>query len=358
MRHISIFCKKGRRLWAGLLCALLCAGVLLPLSGCGEGQESQEEVFAMDTAMTLTAYGKNREAGIRAARGVITSMETMLDPELSTSNVYAINHANGGSTVISGQIAEMLSTAKLIYDRSGGALDLTLYPLIKRWGFVDGKYYVPSAEEIWADLQKLAFDKMILNSFPSSGSYSVSFPAGTELSFAAIAKGCAAENAVNSMRQAGVTSGIVSMSGGVQTLGLRPDGSLWTVAIQDPELPSNWLGVVHVGETAVVTSAGYTDSFSDLYGNSYHHILSPATGSPVRNNLLSVTVLCEDGAMADALSTAMYVLGETRAINYWRSYGSDFEMILVTSDRRVLCTSGLIEEITLSNEAYALSFFE
>lgn len=361
MKHISTFCnwKRRRSLSVGLLCALLCAVMLLPLSGCGETQMAQKEVYAMDAVMTLTAYGKNREAGINAAQSVLSAMDTMLDPKLTTSTAYAINHAAGNSIVIPGQVAEMLSTAKLVYDRSGGALDLTIYPLVKLWGFEDGKYYVPSDEEASAAMLQRCFDKMVLNSFPSSGSYSVTFPPLAQLSFAAIGRGSAAEYAISAMRQAGVTSGIVTMNGNVQTLGLKPDGSKWTVALQDPSNPENYLGIINVGETAIVTSGAYQRNFSDMYGNTYHHLLNPSTGYPARNTLLSVTILCEDGTSADALSTAMFILGESRAINYWRSYGSDFEMILVTSEGRVLCTSGLMEEVTLTpGSGYTLSFFE
>ena len=133
MKHTKTSCKRAL---ARLLCALLCVALALPLAACGESKMSQSTVFAMDTVMTLTAYGKNREAGLRAAEGVITSMDAMLDPELPTSTTYAINHADGENTVVSAQVAKMLSTAKTVYDRSGGALDLTIYPLIKRWGFI------------------------------------------------------------------------------------------------------------------------------------------------------------------------------------------------------------------------------
>ena len=340
-----------------ILSALLCAVMLLPLGGCGETKMAQKQVFAMDTVMTLTAYGKEREAGLAAAESVIVSMDAMLDPELPTSTTYAINHAQGENVVISGQVATMLSTAKTVYDQSGGALDLTLYPLIRRWGFVDGRYYVPTAEEIAEDLARKCFDQMILTSFPSSGAYSVSFPSYGELSFAALGRGCASANAVDAMRQAGVTSGIVSLGGNVQTLGLKPDGSNWNVAIQDPNTPENYLGVVSVGETAVITSGSYQRSFTTMQGKTYHHIFNSATGYPTNNSLISATIICQDGTMADALSTAMYAMGESKALNYWRTYGG-FEMILVTKENHVICTKGLIEEFTLSNENYTLSFTE
>lgn len=349
--------SKKHSLATRLAAVLLCIACLVPLAACGESRMSQKQIVAMDTIMTLTAYGKNAEAGLSAAGDVITAMDAMLDPELQTSTVYTINNAQGQNVVVSGQIAKMLSTANVVYAKSGGALDLSIYPLIKRWGFVDARYYVPTAEEIAADLQLLNFDKMVLTSYPSSGSYSVSFPAGTQISFGAVAKGCASAYALDAMRQAGVTSGIISLGGNVQTLGTKPDGSNWTVSVQDPNDTASYLGLLSVGETAIVTSGSYQRKFTDIKGQTYHHILSPTSGYPSNSGLLSVTIICEDGTMADCLSTAMFVLGESRALNYWRSNGG-FDMILVTNDNRIICTKGLIEAFSLSNTNYALSYAE
>ena len=347
-----------------IVCVLLCALLMLPLAGCGETKESTSALFAMDTTMTLIAYGKNRDSGIAAAESVILSMDAMLDPEREGSTVWTINHANGENVVVPGQVADMLSAAKQVYQQSGGALDLTVYPLLKLWGFIDNKFYVPYDSEILDQLSRVCFDKVVLTSFPSSGTYTVSMPSYGEMSFGAVAKGCAADKAIAAMRAAGVTSGIVSLGGNVQTLGLKPDGSQWRVGIDDPNNPgSSYIGVLSVGEAAVVTSGSYQRFFQDLTtGSTYHHILKPQSGYPVSNNLVSVTIICKDGTMADCLSTAMFVLGEVQSLNYWRSYGKTdgggFDMILITKDKRVICTKGLIEDFTLVNEGYTLSYSE
>ena len=347
-----------------ILCALLCALLMLPLAACGETKESRSVVFAMDTTMTLVAYGKNRESGLAAAESVLYSMDAMLDPEREGSTVWAINHANGENVVVPGQVADMLSAAKQVYKQSSGALDLTVYPLLKLWGFIDSKYYVPYDYEILDQLSRVCFDKVILTSFPSSGTYTVSMPSYGEMSFGAVAKGCAADKAIAAMRAAGVTSGIVSLGGNVQTLGLKPDRTQWRVGIEDPNNPgSSYVGVLNVGETAVVTSGSYQRNFTDVTtGNTYHHILKPQSGYPVSNNLVSVTIICKDGTMADCLSTAMFVLGEVQSLNYWRQYGKTdgggFDMVLITKDNRIICTKGLLEDFTLVNKGYTVSYSE
>ena len=134
-----------------LIAVLLCLCMLLPLCACGESRETKRQISAMNTIMTLTAYGKKAEAGLNAAEGVIVSMDAALDPELPNSTVYSINHSQGQNVIVSAQVAKMLSSAMTVYTQSGGALDLSIYPLVKRWGFVDGKYYLPTDEEISAE---------------------------------------------------------------------------------------------------------------------------------------------------------------------------------------------------------------
>ena len=353
-----------RHLMLRLCALLLCLLSALSLAACGESTEFHREVYAMDTVMTLTAFGPKAEAGLTAGESVILSMDAMLDPENPASTVWAINHANGENVVVPGQVADMLTAAKQVYSQSAGALDLTVYPLLKLWGFIDQKYYVPYDYEILDELSKVCFDRVLLTSFPSSGTYTVSMPAYGEMSFGAVAKGCASDKAIEAMKAAGVTSGVISLGGNVQTLGLKPDGTQWRVGIDDPNNSGNgYVGVLNVGETAIVTSGSYQRNFTDVTtGNTYHHILKPQSGYPVSNNLLSATIICEDGTMADCLSTAMFVLGEVQSLNYWRSYGKTdgggFDMVLITKDNRIICTKGLIEDFTLVNDNYTVSYSE
>lgn len=332
------------------ICAvLLCLALMLPLCSCSASTSSQKQLFAMDTVMTLTAYGSSAQSGLDAAASVIGAMDAMLDPDLADSYTYLLNNANGEDVIVSPQVYEMLSTALSVSSRSGGALNLALYPVYLAWGqFKQESGRVPGSDELKELLNNTDFDKVAITEFPGEANCSVRMPAGMQISFAAVAKGFAAEYAIDAMRNAGVESGIVSLGGNVQTLGLKPDGSNWTIAVEDPADTGSYVGTLSVGETAVVTSGSYQRYFTADDGTKYHHLLDPETGKPVDNDLVSVTVICSDGTLADCLSTAMFVLGESKALQYWRDHGG-FDMIMINEDNEVICTGGLIEVFKLTN---------
>ena len=343
-----------------IIALVLAAAMLVPLCSCANDSLTKQ-VFAMDTVITLVAYGKNADAGLDAASGVISSMDASLDPDLLSSYTSLINSSNGEEVPVSSQVYEMLSTALDVCEKSGGALDLSVYPLYLAWGeFKEDTGKIPDDEEIRSLRTNMKFSKASLTGIASENEYYIKLPDNTQISFGAVAKGCASQYAVDAMRNAGVTSAIVSLGGNVQTLGNKPDGNPWTVAIEDPSAPgtNSYVGTLKVGETAVVTSGSYQRYFIGSDGVKYHHIIDPSTGKPVDNELVSVTIVCEDGTLADCLSTAMFVLGEKAALKYWRTNGG-FDMILITKDGRVTCTKGLIEVFTLTNTSgYSSSFVE
>ena len=135
--------------------------------------------------------------------------------------------------------------------------------------------------------------------------------------------------------------------------GFTKDERDWRIAVKDPADTESYLGVVSAADKFVVTSGVYERYFEEN-GVRYHHILDPKTGCPAESGLVSVTVLCENGAWADALSTACFVLGPDGALalrDDLADQGTDFELILVTDDGRVLYTDGLADAFTPNDES-------
>lgn len=349
-----------------ILSLVLCLAMILLLCACGtdlddgsaDTSEAHKQFFAMDTIMTITAYGKGGDEGIDNVVAEITALDNQLDPSLENSSVHMLNRANGSAIEVSDDILAMLSKAQEVYSSTGGALDLSTYPLSQLWGFIDldvenhEEGNVPSEEEIQQKLALLGFDAITVDD------HNVSIPSGSAISFGAVAKGYASDAAVATLKDAGVKSAIVSLGGNVQTLGdQKPDGSLWNVAIQDPNSSDDYLGILQVGETAVITSGSY-ERYFEKDGVRYHHIIDPKTGKPADNDLVSVTIVCDSGLTADALSTALFVLGSEGAIEYWKDHADEFQMILVTKDKQALYTPGLIESFNKTNDAYTATVIE
>ena len=318
---------KRRRAGALALLVLL----LLPLCGCAP-QADTREIFAMDTVMELTVHGSGAADRPRETAELLSGLEAKLSVTRADSEVARLN---AGKTVdLSKETAELLRRSLRLRDETGGALEPFLYPLTRLWGFTTGDYRVPSDAEIAETLAGIRGGSYTLEGDTASLH-------GLALDLGAVAKGYAGQLAAERLLAAGVTSAILSLGGNVQTVGLKPDGSLWNVAIRDPEDPEGYLGVLAVGETAVVTSGGYQRYFEED-GARYIHILDPETGRPADAGLSSVTIVSADGLLADGLSTALYVLGLDRAEALWRDR-SDFEAVLVTKDGAIYVTAGLAE---------------
>ena len=135
----------------------------------------------------------------------------------------------------------------------------------------------------------------------------------------------------------------MELGGNVQALGTKPDGSPWRVAVQAPG--GGYAGVLEIVDKAVVTSGGYQRYF-EQDGETYIHIIDPATGRPARTGLASVTIVADSGLQGDGLSTALFVMGREKAEAFWRG-NPDFDFILLGEDGTAAITEGLEECFSL-----------
>ena len=329
------------RLWKKLT-ALLLAGIL---TGCpAPAEEMQQPVerslFAMNTYMTFTAYGEDAQAALQEAEECIQQVEGLWSVTDEDSEIYQANHSGGQPVTVSEETAEIISFALEMAQRTGGALDPTIYPVLTAWGFTTDSKQVPSQQQIAQLLEQVGYDRIQLN-----GS-ELTVPDGMELDLGAVGKGYTADLVTEILRRHGVTSALISLGGNIQAIGSRPDGSDWRLGIRAPWESGN-LGVLTVSDAAVVTSGGYENYFDDEQGNIYWHILDPSTGYPADSGLQSVTIVGREGKMCDALSTALFVMGAQSAEQYWRENGG-FEMLLVTDSGEILITEGIAEDFTLN----------
>lgn len=301
------------------------------LSGIGEASKYEKIVYAMDTIMQLDIYSADPEISPKA-EDEIMRLDKMLDRGDQESEIYEMNHAEKAVTV-SDEIVEIISMARDVSVKSGGAFDITIAPVMDAWGFYSKNYHVPSDDELDVLLEKVDYSKILLEE------NTVTVPDGMELDLGGIAKGYTSDRLMKLFRREGVHSAIVSLGGNVQAFGRKPDGSLWRVAIQDPEKPDSYIGSLSIENMAVVTSGSYQRYF-ERDGVTYHHIIDPSEGRPADNGLSSVTIITESGMLGDALSTALFVLGLDDAVDYWHTYGG-FQAVFVDNNGKIYITAGL-----------------
>jgi len=306
---------------------LLC----LILGGCTEDlAPAEREFFAMDTVINVKIWGD--ETALDAVYDLISADSALFSTYNDTSDIAKLNQ--DAFLVVRNETAELLQLAIHYSHETAGAFDPTVYPYIKSWRSAND-----APPELTHLSDRIGFDKLVLDGNTAS------LKDRAMIDLGAITKGYCAQRAIDELIHRKVETAIISLGGNVQTLGSKPDGTAWAVGIANPEKPSEAITVVRFhGSMALVTSGTY-QRYYEWNGKKYHHILDPQTGYPVENNLASVTVLCQDGTMADAFSTALFVMGYEKAIEFWQAR-KDFEVIFITKDGSIHATEGAAPLLT------------
>ena len=241
--------KRRQKILGIGLCLVFLIGGISYIKYQEEQKSCTKQLFAMDTFMSFTAYGKNCEKAVDAAIDEVERLDALLSTGKETSEVSRINAAGGGE--VSEDTAVILQEAMEVYQRTEGLFDVSIYPLMELWGFPSQEYHVPTREELLevlslVDASKIAFD----------GTY-IKLLEGQRIDFGGIAKGYTSARVMDVFQEYGIHSGMVTLGGNVQVLNKKLDGSKWQVAIRDPEHEGKILGVLGVENQAVITSGGY-----------------------------------------------------------------------------------------------------
>lgn len=327
---------------------------LFLFAGCAtEKGPAKVQFFAMDTVMTVTVYGEEAEEAARAVQAKINELDGLWSRTNESSDISAINaHAGDGIQVaISPETAELLDTALKIMEESGGVFDPLLAPVMDAWGFTKEEHRVPDQEELDA-LLELTKDIPLLTYEEGYQNAAASLPVeGQKLDLGGIAKGSATAVGSAIAETYEIDGFLLDLGGNLHTWGEKPDGSDWKVAVKDPRSPQEILCAFGLNGRTCATSGGYERYFEED-GEIYHHIIDPSTGYPAESGLISVTVI-GSSAWADAYSTAFFVMGAERALEFWRDSSGlvgAADLILVTEEGHVYITEGLEESLDFRGE--------
>ena len=284
--------------------------------------------FKLDTVITITIYDSEDTSLLDGAMEICDYYENLLSRTRESSDIYQLNQ--GTRRKVSDETADLLRLALSYSKKTNGLFDPTIGPVSSLWDFHSEKPEVPSEELIQTALPLVDYRKVTLED------HTVTFQEeGMLLDLGGIAKGYIADRIKEYLVEQGGTSAIINLGGNVLCVGERPDGTPFQVGIQQPftDSASAEIGPLQIQDRSVVTSGIYQRCF-EKEGVFYHHILDPGTGYPCDNELVSVTVICDQSVDGDALSTSCFLMGLEKGLDFVRDL-KDVQAIFITKKGEV-----------------------
>ncbi|RJQ50330.1 MAG: FAD:protein FMN transferase [Nitrospiraceae bacterium] len=349
------------------LSLLLTAYCFLLFPGCSRPDRMfKESRVLMDTFCAITVVSQSEEKAkeaIEAGFAEIKKLDKYLNNFSPDSEISSISKSAGIKPVrVSKETLDIIQKTIGVSDMTAGAFDPTIAPVLKLWKFSGrpANPSIPSADAI-DKARKLVDYKKIKTDGAASEIYLQE--KGMELDLGGIAKGYAADKAVEVIKAKGIKAALVAIAGDIRGYGLSATGTPWKVGIQDPR-PENpdsekpWEDIfasVHLKDSAISTAGDYQRFFMKD-GKRYHHIIDPKTGCPSESGLISVSVIAPHGYIADGIDTAVLVLGAEKGLKLLESMNIDG--ILVDSQKRVVITSGLKGKIEILHKGYQVYLAE
>lgn len=312
------------------------------LSGCAVSQEPiSRSGFYFDTVIKITVYDSGKEDCLDGCMELAEKYEKLLSATVEGSDIWNINHSNGGPVVVSDDTITLLETAITYCDMTDGRIDLTIEAVSELWDFHGEKSddvsadRVPDLESIKSRLSHVDYHNLLID----GNTVMLNDPEAC-ISLGFIAKGFIADKIKEYLLSQNVKSAIINLGGNLLAVGSKPDGTSFQFGIQKPfDTQGAIIASLPVSDSSLVSSGVYERYF---YQNDvlYHHILNPYTGYPVQNNLLGVTILSDSSTMGDALSTSCFVLGLEEGMELIETLDG-VEAVFITDDYELHYSSGL-----------------
>lgn len=275
----------------------------------GSGYRVVMGTFANITA--VAADSKTARACVEAAFAQLKRVDEVMSDYKADSQLSQVNRDAFKEPVpVNDDLFEVLRIAAEYSKQTGGAFDITVGPIVDLWRQAEEIKHLPTEAELAQARSKVGFEKLILNQAEKTVRFEVD---GMRLDLGGIAKGYAIDLAVEAMQKAGAIGGLIDVGGDVRCFGPPSDNKeSWLVGLQDPTVEGQLLLVLKLRDMAVATSGGYR-RFAEVDGKKYSHIINPVAGSSA-DELVSVSIIARTATAADALATAVSVLGREKGL--------------------------------------------
>ncbi len=337
----------GKFLLRAAVVAAFISVLLLAIPGCRK-EEHQSYRFLMDSkagiAIKDPVASEEAERIMEKAFDRMEELEKQLDRGTEGSDLWRINREAGNEPVeVENETFKLIEKGMEMGEKTGGAFDITIAPVVDLWGFYDLQQEaasVPSPEEIEKKLPLVDYSLIELD----RQNKEVFLPKeGMKIELGGIAKGYIVDEAARVLQEEGIQHAMVSGGGDIRLLGDKnPEGDPWTIGITRPGETGGHLARLLLSDVGIDTSGDYERVFEEE-GEYYHHLLDPDTGYPAED-LSSVTAVSSDTMKADVISTAVFVLGAEKGMELLEDL-EDTEGVIFTKEEELMYTPGLEDRI-------------
>lgn len=326
-------------------------GFVVLLVACSTKAPPPQTEFVMGTVCSVNLFDRGKPEIYREIFARLKEIEDRMSINKGGTDLDAVN-ANSGiaPVVVHEDVAHVVAEAKRFAELSGGAFDPTIGPIVKLWNIGTDDARVPSSAEIKAALPLVGWRDLEVDEAARSVFLKRK---GMVIDLGAIAKGYAADEVAKIIQAHRIPRAIIDLGGNVLAYGTKKGGEAWRIGVQDPSAQRGEpIGVVQAKNKTMVTSGVY-ERFLEVDGVRYHHILSTTDGYPVRNGLLSVTIIADKSIEADGLSTSVFALGFEKGKALVESL-NDVEAIFIFDDLTVRATKGIKKDFEITDPKYHL----
>lgn len=289
----------------------------------------------MGTIFTIKADHTDSKIAYSAIDSAFSEIERIeaLMTTYSASEITTLNTI-GQLEGASKETIFVLKKAKYFSEISNGAFDITVKPVLDLYTYTFSELgRAPTEEEIKNELSKVNYEKVGIDG------RNVIIAKDMSVTLGGIAKGYAADKAIEILSSYGIKSGLVNAGGDVKALGKKADGNKWIVALQNPRDENEHIAKIGIDNLSVATSGDYERYFDE--SKQAHHIMNPKTGKSA-TELISVTIITPQAIDADGLATAVFVLGKEEGLKLVERF-KGVEGLIVTKDKEIIKSNGFSE---------------
>ncbi len=319
--------------WTNIIIIIILSIILW---GCNNIKKIEKEKFFFGTLVKIIVYDEDIKKSDFAIEKAFLEMERIdnkINGHTQKSEVDKINNNAGYFIEISDETLDLIKKSKEISELTNGKYDITLEPVFELWNFKEGRDTLPESKKMEEKLKLVNYEDIIID-----GNKVKLVKKGQKLDLSSFLKGYAILRAKKELEKNGIVAGFISSISSIEVFGEKPNNELWKIGIQNPEKPTQLFKILNLKDKGIGVSGDY-QTYIEIKGKKYHHILNAKTGYPIRKNKM-VLIIAENSYIADLYSTALFTVDTNRIIKIVNGV-ENLEVMVVDQNMKIFYSENM-----------------